>query len=54
MQAHQLLVIQKQEVGGTQNRTQKVLQVVPGSNRAQRGKEVVLVLGTKTYASGSN
>jgi hypothetical protein len=41
MQAHQLLVVQEQKVGGTQNRAQKVLQMVPGSNRAQRGKEVI-------------
>ena len=40
VQAYQLLVKQEQEVGRAQDRAQKVLQMVPGFYRAQRGKEI--------------
>src|SRR3989344_218510 len=40
VRAHELLVAQEQEARGTQNRAQEILQMVQGSDPAQRGSKV--------------
>jgi len=44
LQAHKLLVQQEQEASNQKNRAQKILQVVPEANQAQRDQEVSLFL----------